>query len=171
MSISRASGVPFSDKLRFGWQAVKQHRFLLSLMSLFFLIGLGIIWIASATDVAWFLYGFGGFFCLFALVFIAVTIPSSLIHSYEKQVIAKYGRKDEGVVTDTYVEALDAAVTLYYVDYEFAYKSTRQFGTFYLDDKALADRIAIGGKVPIKFLSFDPTQSDVRMRSLKGMYK
>lgn len=98
-------------------------------------------------------------------------MPSSLMFYYEKQVVAKYGRRKEAVVTDAYTEDLDQAVTLYYFDYEFEYKKTRQFGTFYLGDKALAEKLAVGDAVPIKFLAFDPAQNDVRMRSLLAALK
>ncbi len=88
----------------------------------------------------------------------------------------KYGRRAEAIVTDTYIEDITGAddgapVVLYYVDYAFTYKSVRQFGTFYLDDKVLADQISVWDKVPIKFVAFDPTQNDVRMRSLLKVLK
>lgn len=171
MSVSRPQGIRFSDRMKFLWVAVKWHGWLMIFLSVFVVVGVGVIWIASATDAPWFLYGIGGVFALAGLAFLVLTMPSSILYRYEAQVVSKYGRSADGVVTDTYTEVLDDTVTLYYVDYEFAYKSTRQFGTFYVDDKALADRIGVGDKVPIKFLAFDPTQSDVRMRSLKSKFK
>ncbi len=138
------------------------------MLMVFVCIGIGILWMARVTDAPIFVYGIGGFFTVFALFFMGATMPSSLMFYYEKQVVAKYGRNKEAVVSDAYTEVLDDSVTLYYFDYEFDYKKTRQFGTFYLDDKALAEKLAVGDAVPIKFLAFDPSQSDVRMRSLTG---
>jgi hypothetical protein len=162
--------------VRFVWRAFKEHALLLSIFGVFAVCGIVVIWAAPIFDDAWFVYGFGWIFILFPLAMVLFTMPSSFLHSYEKQVIAKYGRRGEAVVTRTYVDDLtagdDAApIVLYYVDYEFTYKKMRQFGTFYVNDKALADRIAVGDTVPIKFLAFDPTQSDVRMRSLKRKLK
>ena len=81
---------------------------------------------------------FGLIFSGFVLVFCLGTMPSRLMFYYEQQVVAKYGRRAEVIVTHAHSEVLDDAVTLYHFDYEISYRKTRQFGTFYLEDSNLA---------------------------------
>lgn len=69
MSVSRATGIPFSDKMRFGWGAVKRHGLLLVFLSLFVAVGFGLMWLAYYTDGPIFVYGIGGVFAAFALFF------------------------------------------------------------------------------------------------------
>ena len=111
-----------------------RHGMLWVIFGVFMAAGALVVWAAPILDDAWFVHAFGWLFILFPLAIMVWTMPSSLMFYYEKQVVAKYGRSADAVVTDTYTEVLDDAVTLYYVDYEFTYKKTRQFGTFYVDD-------------------------------------
>ncbi|WGI20218.1 hypothetical protein [Amylibacter sp. IMCC11727] len=171
MSVTRPSGVPFSDKIKFGWAAVARHGMLWGIFGTFMAAGALVVWAAPVLDDAWFVYAFGWLFILFPLGMMVWTMPSSLMFYYEKQVVKKYGRSAEAVVTDIYDEVLDENVTLYYVEYEFTYKSAQHSGKFYVDEHKLVARMRVGDNVPIKFLAFDPSQSDVRMRSLKGKYK
>ncbi|NER17491.1 hypothetical protein [Spongiivirga citrea] len=134
-------------------------------------IGLGIILLyvgsrASETSTRWFLYSFGGFVIIFVLFFIIYTMPSSIMHYYEKALTNKYGAYTKAVIVKreiedhSYTENETLLQMLHYgIHYEFEYQGRLQKGFFYVYHQECYDKLLVGDDIPIKFLKTKPEKS------------
>ena len=165
-----------SDRIKFSIAAIKKHGFLLTMGLSFLCIGCFLIYLGIKYDNNIPLLVAGGFVTLFIGFFLGYTMPSSLLHYYEKAVIKKYGSYTTATIVkkhiedQSYEERVDhrthkIELFLYTIDYQFTYHKDYT-NSFAVTHQSCFDKLEIGSKIPIKFLKHLPEQAEPRRQKL-----
>ncbi|SCY05525.1 hypothetical protein SAMN05192588_0917 [Nonlabens sp. Hel1_33_55] len=177
----------FNHRFKFTIQAIKSNGGVLAILSLFVIVGSVLIFIGLQTESSeayWFLIIFGGVFITVSLVVFVTTMPSSFLHYFEKELIQKYGKYTVAKVTSKEKQdysydnsnifdsrKIKVAEFHNYITYEFSSTNRVYNGTDIIDDNEIFESLEVGSSIPVKFLSIDPNQSQIRIRKLKNELK
>ncbi|CDF79767.1 conserved hypothetical protein [Formosa agariphila KMM 3901] len=173
-----------SEKIKLLIESSKAYRGILYIGFLFITLGTLLIYIGLRFDII-FLIVFGGIFISVALFFLIYTIPSSMIHYYEKALVKKHGKYttatilDKEIIDNSYYDKNTYAVDSmskgkrieelnYVLKYTFEYQSKEYKNSAFVQKNEF-ETLNVGDKIPIRFLKTDPNTSFVRKIKLKNL--
>lgn len=173
--------ISFNEKLRFYKEALKNNAGPLFVGFLFISIGLLLMYIGYFITTNRFVIGLGLTFISFSGSFLIYTMPSSITHDYDQEVIKKYGIHTTAKVTNKYIEdyshtsntfedgkAVHHEEFLYAVGFEFKYNEIIYCSESFFEQKETYETILVGSEIPIQFLRHDPNTMKIRRRKLSN---